>query len=252
MTLRVSNLIGFSVGKNPVRIAGLVQWLSASSITGLADGGAVATWPDISGLGNNATQGVGNNQPVYKVNIVNGKPVVRFAQGTGDLTSIGTADYLNLGDRSALTAGEVFIVIKADADPPATGAASGIWTFGNNTGSSNASHYPFTDGTVYDSFGTTARKTTVNPTPSLAGFNVYNVYSASADWQSFINGSSIFSTATNTVQFVSTTLLGQSLSGTFYAHLNGDVAELVLYSRKLTTAERTGVTNYLKRRYAIA
>jgi hypothetical protein len=42
---------------------------------GLSDGDTIDTWPDSSGNGNNALK-VGT--PIFKTNIVNGKPVVRF------------------------------------------------------------------------------------------------------------------------------------------------------------------------------
>jgi hypothetical protein len=50
----------------------------ASNITGLADGAAVASWPDSGLSGQAAVQATGANQPIYKTNVVNGKPVVRF------------------------------------------------------------------------------------------------------------------------------------------------------------------------------
>lgn len=49
----------------------------------LNDADPVGTWTDSSGLGNNATQGTAGFKPLYKVGILNGKPVVRF-DGTDD------------------------------------------------------------------------------------------------------------------------------------------------------------------------
>lgn len=62
----------------PDAITGLQLWLDANAIVGLVDGDPVSTWDDESGNGNDATQGTAANQPVYKTNIVNGLPVVRF------------------------------------------------------------------------------------------------------------------------------------------------------------------------------
>jgi hypothetical protein len=44
---------------------------------GLHDGDPVSSWPDSSGNGKTATQ-TGTSRPLFKSNIVNGKPVVRF------------------------------------------------------------------------------------------------------------------------------------------------------------------------------
>ena len=56
------------------RLAGLVLWLSASAIGGLADGDPVVTWPDSSGQGNDVTQATASKRPLYKTAIQNGRP----------------------------------------------------------------------------------------------------------------------------------------------------------------------------------
>jgi hypothetical protein len=53
-------------------------YYAAWAITGLVDGDPVGTWLDLSGNGNHATQATAAKKPLYKVNIVNGQPVVRF------------------------------------------------------------------------------------------------------------------------------------------------------------------------------
>ena len=62
---------------DPSTITGCKLWLKADSLA-LSDGAAVSTWPDSSGLSNDATQATAGNKPIYKTSIVNGKPVVRF------------------------------------------------------------------------------------------------------------------------------------------------------------------------------
>ena len=56
-----------------------VVWFDANAITGLTNGAAVASWPDIGGNGVNATQTVVGQQPVYVTGAINGYPAVRFA-----------------------------------------------------------------------------------------------------------------------------------------------------------------------------
>ena len=67
------------IGLAGVASADSILWLKADAIQGLADGQTVNTWTDSSGNGNSPTTTVGT--PIYKTNIVNGKPVVRFAGG---------------------------------------------------------------------------------------------------------------------------------------------------------------------------
>lgn len=60
----------------PADLSGLALWLKADAITGLADGEGVATWPDSSGNGWDATQATEANQPTYQTNEQNGLPGV--------------------------------------------------------------------------------------------------------------------------------------------------------------------------------
>lgn len=211
---------------------GLVEWLKADAITGLADNDPISTWT--ASVGNNGTQ-TGTARPTYQTNELNGLPIVRFD---------GSNDYFNIGNFSALTAGEVFIAVKIDTDPPGAGGQAGLWDLGNGT----ATAYPFTDGLLYESFGATVRKDGI-ALASVSSWRVYNVYSAANDWQAFLDGASIHSTATNTVGFPSTCLLGGDTGTGFY--LDGDVAEFILYSRKLTAPERASVLSYLETKWAI-
>jgi hypothetical protein len=55
-----------------------VTWFRADAVTGVTNGGALATWTDSSGNGYNATQGTSGQQPSYVTNAMNGLPVVRF------------------------------------------------------------------------------------------------------------------------------------------------------------------------------
>ena len=55
-----------------------ILWYKANAIVGLNDGDLVAQWNDSSGNNNHALQSVDSLKPIYKVNILNGLPVVRF------------------------------------------------------------------------------------------------------------------------------------------------------------------------------
>lgn len=62
----------------PKSISGLTLWFAAHRLTGLNDGDAVATWPDLSGNGYDVTQGTAANKPLYKTNIFKGLPALLF------------------------------------------------------------------------------------------------------------------------------------------------------------------------------
>lgn len=65
-------------GFTPNDIDGVVFWLDASGIANLNDGDPVDTWEDKGSNGYDFTQTTEVSQPLYKTNIINGKPVVRF------------------------------------------------------------------------------------------------------------------------------------------------------------------------------
>lgn len=70
----------------------------------LNDGDPVSTWPDSSGNGHNATQ-TGSARPIFKTNILNGKPVVRF-------TSAGLSGLIVSPAVSSVLPWTVFVVMK--------------------------------------------------------------------------------------------------------------------------------------------
>lgn len=221
----------------PSDVTGMVQWLDVDDLA-LADNDPVATWPDASGNANDADQSTSGDRPVFKTNIANGKSIVRYDGGT-------SGNYLNLGDLSALTEGEIFIVVKTDNDP-ATDANGGLWVMGT---SGNNTRYPFAEGTILDDFGSTVRKTTPDPATPLNQFNVYSVFSATNDWASYINGVLHHSTASNTVGFPADAELGRSSD--VNQRFDGDIGDLIIYDHKLTGTERTNVVNYLRSKFGI-
>jgi len=74
------NTVGESTNSAPANTSPLVPatWFRADALTGLANGAAVAAWPDASGNGYGALQNLSANQPVYVTGAMNSLPVVRF------------------------------------------------------------------------------------------------------------------------------------------------------------------------------
>jgi hypothetical protein len=74
------------LGRRPFP-AGASQWMlvglrGTPPPTGLSDGDPVSSWTDSSGNGHTAAQ-TGSARPIFKTNILNGKPVVRFTTAGG-------------------------------------------------------------------------------------------------------------------------------------------------------------------------
>ncbi len=207
-------------------------WLTADSLTGFVNGNSVTTWNDISGNGNNVNA---SSTPTYATSTsFNGKPAVRFANG----------DRYNLGNLSAFTSGEVFIVVEADEDPATNGDNGEIWDMGETS----RALYPNTNGNLYEDFGTNSRKDNI-AVDALNQPRVYNVRSAANDYEINLGGTSIFSTSTNTVSFENNAILGREGNG---GGFDGDIAEFILYNQTLNTAQRNIINNYLGAKYDIS
>jgi len=103
---------------------------------------------------------------------------------------------------SGSTAGTAVFVMNIDGPTAQVGAPLGDWgtaTFG--------SHWTWTDGIIYDRFGTTLRKTC----GSLSDRNdarVASQVSATSVWTLWLNGAQFFTTGTNTVGWSAVPKLG--------------------------------------------
>jgi hypothetical protein len=75
---------------SPDKMPGLVAWYKADAITPVADVTAIASWLDSSPSAIALVQATGGDQPVYKVAIQNGLPVVRF-NGSTDVLAAASA-----------------------------------------------------------------------------------------------------------------------------------------------------------------
>lgn len=216
----------------------LALWLNAGDISGLSDGQSVGTWPDSSGQARHFTSDAAS-APTYHTGVLNGRPVVRFSG----------AQWLTTGSfASSFTAIEIYIVVKIDADPPAASGNTGIW--GGWATGAYPSHYPWTDGIIYEGFGSNTRYSVGNPTPSLASWNVYNVRSSATNWSAHLNGTSLYSTGSNTVSINNGThYIGADFNRQY--GLKGDVAEVVIYSDIMSTGDREAIHTYFADKYGL-
>jgi hypothetical protein len=226
----------------PTDESGLVLWHKADTISA-SNGDQISQWDDSSGNSYHATQGTQVNRPHYLTGQLNSLPALRF---------YGTNHFLNLSNvlnGLGLSAAEAFIVLKVAADPAATDNTSGFWSL---TSSTEDSHIPYSDGNVYDSFGTDGRKSTGNPTLSMASWRLYNVQSAASAWTNRIDGAVHFGTGVNAVGFSQTThlTLGVSWSSGTYM-MDGWIAEFIFYDHVLSAAVRDQVEAYIATKYGL-
>lgn len=225
---------------DPSTISNLELWMNPRSGVSASNGNPIDSWTD-SSTNAYSVISAGSSRPIYRSSGgANNQPYVEFD---------GSDDAMSLPDNWAtgFSVVHLFIVVKVDNDPPADQAQSGAMLRLSTSGS-DSQHYPYTDGHIYDNLGSNARKDLGNPTPSLAAWHVYEVLSKSGTWTAWINGTQQFTTGTNTTHFNSITRLGVSAG---LQHLDGNLAEIIVYSRDINSTEIATVKTYLNYWYGI-
>lgn len=216
---------------SPDRLPNLGLWVKADAITGLNDGDAVATWPDSSTNANNLTEAT--NKPTYKTNILNGLPVVRFNGTSHRLT--GTA--------ISATAMTIIAVLNRQADSGSYRAAivtDKINLYSRLGGGAPAlTHWGAFQGQNIDS------TVLIGSSFVVAAL----VVRAQNDIDLATNGASV--TKTNGSGYNAKATLqvgGSSADGQWH---DGDIAEVLIYTRALVSGERKFCERYLARKWGL-
>lgn len=227
----------------PARLPGLVLWLDAGRITGLVDGDPVATWSDLSGLGNHATQATASKRPTYKVNIVNGRPVVRF-DGVDDVLGGALTGFGAVSDSMTMIAVVKLSVNQNGAmldtsDTVAT-TSRGVLLFHDAGGGGTTA--------VRASSGNSAAYVDANTT----AFAIHTGVHSPATRTIYRNGAA--QNTNNTTQNMAAVPVFYrvgGLMGDVYP-LAGDVAEALICFGALTTAQQKAAERFLGVKYALA
>lgn len=225
--------------------AGLELWLKADAITGVANGGAVSTWVDSTGLGGgrDVTQGTASYQPTYQASVVTGlgvtNPVVRF-DGSNDVMA-------NSASHNAQT---IIYIAKSTANE---GVAYGrLGTINEYFGFINA--VGGTDGDLF--LKNPQTYWTDSASQWLNTFHVFSgLYSDPANGS---NGSIYFdrqlkatgSGGTSPVNLADDIGARGNLPGpTYNLFFKGDIAEVLVFSTNLSAVDRLSVEDYLIGKY---
>lgn len=232
-------------GTTPSDISNIWEWWEPSRETAYANNDAFTT---LTGqfASRDWNQGDAAHKCTYKTNIINGlaasyHDAQPFEQGWDFPASVP--------DPSALTAAHIFIVIKLENDPPTTDFETGIWAFGS---SGLGAHYPFSDGKIYDDFGSTTRKAINDPGIALDTWRVYEVISTSSEWTALIDGSQIHTTGTNTVGWPSSGQTALGINRDETVGFQGWIAGAYMFSAKKTGSDRTTLITYINSRFGLS
>ena len=250
---QVNTQTGAPAAFSPLDLGGAVLWLRADTLTGLPDGAAVAAWGDMSGAGNNVTQGTAAQQPTYRANVISGKPVVRFDGG----------DVLSGATNLNLTAGlSIFFVSKNRVRKN----YNGIFRLGPDTTITGSSVLELfyqagtTDAGSGNAYYLTNRASVSSyvhdndAAPAVNQFYLGEVIATPAAATQYLNGAARAVDGAGGSNFVPA-LASVPHVGIGYAdpggYLDGDLAELIVYNSALTSFNRRQVEDYLLQKYGL-
>jgi hypothetical protein len=210
-------------------------------------GSNVTDWADFSGKGQNASQSNSSKQPTLVSNAISGLPAVNF-NGTSQLLSMPSG-FVNMGNGSS-----IFVVAKPVS--PVTSLAAMIAV--GNTYTVDGLYFWLDS---YEGPGSFSTLTCTSVPTYVYLSTLANVYSVN-NWQLFetinngpngvllLNGEQ---KAAGTVKVMSNVTRTNNNLGyvawnidTYY---RGQIAEVIMYTRPLSTSERLSVEKYLNRRY---
>jgi Fibronectin type III domain len=220
-----------SVQATPPVTNGLVLHMDAAQVTGTASGAQLDTWSDASGLANHAYRQSESSTgyPQYVASVVNGQPVVRF-----NSVSANIGDYYRF-DRIT-TIRSVFWVLKENA-----GVSDGRFLLGDSDFSNYHFHRSYANGPLWD-----------------GGYSSANVRNGMTKLMGTpINGTTT-SLPSGSFQLVSLVTAGDvsanqiSQDRTSHGSWQGDIAEILIYNRPLTSTEENEVGAYLAAKYALS
>jgi hypothetical protein len=212
-------------------VSGAVVWLAARLETGYVDNDSVGLLTDQTGNGHDAIQATPGYKPVFKTNILNAKPVIRFD---------GSDDTLSLGDLHLVVpnAATLFVVAKPNNDTSyviysthSVADADIYWLFGSGY------FGPFRTGR-YDMWPAYIPHTDTHLfiVKSITGIGTYEVI--------VDHGSKGTQDATHSGGAV------HAISPAFRP-FTGDVAEIIMYDTVLSQAQTDSVEAYLSNIYKI-
>lgn len=240
--LELTTLSTYSTGDlfTPNSLSDIQLWMSASNMGAVyADNQQVETWIDSSINNRSYTQSNLSLRPWFRTNVINGKPIIRFDGN----------DYLERSLDNPFPTGNgeytVFVVFAPSADVVST-------IFFAGTGVDNQAFLLRNQPTLALNDGWWANNmSSPNNTLSLGGFVIARVqYNAITGRTMYINSTLVASNASTTKNTAAgTSYIGSQLAGG--SPFQGDIAELLIFSRELTEIESGMIEAYLDNQYNI-
>jgi len=238
----------FSMAQSPIPTNALQLWLRGDDGITKDVNNKISAWVDQSSNGRMAAQSNPNKQPVWVNNVINGHAVVRFASVVEDL--------LETNYKGPNTGAVTIFVVAAGAN------ISSVVRFQNNVAASTGFLiYGYTH------FGANNGFCMTNDGGELNGINCgfyqnSQLHIGTARWkantvngmQTFLDGNLLAQRNSSNSILPNDTLTigsGNGSGGATDENTEGDIAEIIIYDRALTDAERIQVETYLNIKYRV-
>lgn len=243
-----------SAQTQPSGISGLQLWLDAADVnntgTNAANNASITTWKDKSGQNHNATVFSGQNAGQLQYNQINGKPVVHFtrvSQMQGTVYDVTGVD-IRATTMPKVTIFTVYKQGQQSGDQAVWGNDNGNWdrfffsSWSSFTGADNGGVSRGTNAVIVNNaglVGTTRLLTAVYDNNTVNGSTVY------------FNGQAVQTVQDITDPTAAQTTFRIGFDGDDNC-FNGDIAEVLVYNRKLTACEIQQVNRYFGSKYGVS
>ncbi|MCW5917417.1 MAG: T9SS type A sorting domain-containing protein [Ferruginibacter sp.] len=230
---------------------GPILHLDASAGVTADVNGNVSQWNDQGPNAHHATQATATKMPKRFTNQINNKFIIRF-DGTDDEMQ---TPVVNL---STVQAAEVFIVSKTETEgypiyhANAAGDVNNFHVIENNTSGTNGlsammsgngtDAVSFKSDNIYQCY----KRYNIAFDKALTGLAQINIWAngtALTNSNGTVSGAEITNNLGNYPFFIG------GAPGSSSLHFNGDIAEIIVYNKALTTSQRNSLNNYLKNKY---
>jgi hypothetical protein len=209
----------------------------------------VSVWTDQSGNGIKATQPTGTRYPTYVALGQNSWPAMRFTAATSTFLDTGAYPALNTNTVSWLVVGKVIspaanaLFVRSNYTSQAQ-----LWsTFYNTADATYRSHARATGGVIRGLGNTTSpgyvTLAGVWDGQTINGYLNGTLGTIPSDWPNGNTGANC--AATGHLNFT----IGAQFDGA--APLDGEIAEILVFTRTLKDAERQTIERYLQTKYAL-
>lgn len=245
--------------QSPGGVSGNLRWwlkantgtFTDNGTTAATNGQSVQQWNDQSAIVNHARQATLANKPVYRTNIINGNPVLRF-------TSDQFIDALAAPGVGATESFYMFLVFNQTSYVAGgTGDGNGTFIVDRPTATNNLMSFKMVNTDKYfyqkrnDANGSLTGPVSVT-SATTSSFNVIDFYrNVGNNYGIHINGRLDATSGGDSEAITGPAIRLGRHATTTNGGLNGDLAEVVLYNTNLSNGDRSRVESYLAIKYGI-